>query len=112
MSDTEPDENEEPDEKGRKKSSGTTLTLEEWFEELNKCDRLHQYAKKRKQEKSGEEKREENGKERREESSEKKRKEPKEGTTLSTEKWIETLNKHDDFDQYAKKRRKKSSERC
>jgi hypothetical protein len=61
MSDTEPDENEEPDEKDRKKPNGTTLTLEEWFEELNSCDRLHKYAKKRKQEKSGEEKREGSG---------------------------------------------------
>ena len=109
MPDTEPNENEEPEEK-REEPNGTTLTLEEWFEELNSCDRLHQYAKKRKQEKSGEEKREENGKERREESSEKKWKEPKESTTLSTEKWIETLNKHDDFDQYAKKRKRESGE--
>ncbi len=28
------------------------------------------------------------------------------GTTLSVEEWIEVLNKHDSFDQYAKKRRK------
>jgi hypothetical protein len=90
---TDPDKSE----KDRKEPSGTTLTLEEWFEELNSCDRLHQYAKKRKQEKSGGEKREESGEER--------QKEPKEGTTLSTEEWIEVLNKHDSFDQYAKRRR-------
>ena len=40
----------EPDEKDRKEPNGTTLTLEEWIEELNTCDRLHQYAKKRKRE--------------------------------------------------------------
>ena len=34
------------------------------------------------------------------------------GTTLTLEEWFEELNKHDSFDQYAKKRRKKSSERC
>jgi len=78
-------------EKDRKKPSGTTLTLEEWFEELNEYDRLHQYAKKRKREESGEER----------------RKEPEEGMTLSTEEWIETLNKHDSFDQYAKRRRER-----
>ena len=111
MSDTNSTEKrKEPDEKDSKEPNGTTLTLEEWFEELNEYDRLHQYAKKRKQEKSGEEKREENGKERREESSEKKRKEPKEGTTLSTEKWIETLSKHDPLEQYAKKRKRESGE--
>jgi hypothetical protein len=91
MSDTEPDENEEPDEKGRKKSSGTTLTLEEWFEELNKCDRLHQYAKKRR------------GK-----GDEEKRKEPKEGT-LTEEEWIEELNQYDRLSQYAKRRKEKES---
>jgi len=89
-------DHEESTEKDSNEPSGTTLTLEEWFEELNKCDRLHQYAKKRKREESGEERREE----------------PTEGTTLSTKEWVETLNKHDSFDQYAKKRRKKSSERC
>jgi len=40
----------EPGEKDSKEPSGTTLTLEEWSEELNSCDRLHQYAKKRKRE--------------------------------------------------------------
>jgi len=54
MPDSEHTDDTEPDEKDRKKPNGTTLTLEEWFEELNKCDRLHQYAKKRKRE-SGEE---------------------------------------------------------
>jgi hypothetical protein len=93
MPDTEPNENEEPEEK-REEPNGTTLTLEEWFEELNSCDRLHQYAKKRKREESGKER----------------RKEPREGTTLSTEEWIETLNKHDDFDQCAKKRKRESGE--
>ena len=34
------------------------------------------------------------------------RKEPN-GTTLSTEEWIEMLNKHDRFDQYAKRRRER-----
>jgi hypothetical protein len=93
MPDTEPNENEEPEEK-REEPNGTTLTLEEWFEELNSCDRLHQYAKKRKWEESGKER----------------RKEPREGTTLSTEEWIETLNKHDSFDQYAKRRRERREE--
>jgi hypothetical protein len=83
-------------------SNGTTLTEEEWIEELNKYDRLHQYAKKRKREESSEEKRKRSGKERWEE--------PKEGTTLSTEKWIETLNKHDLLEQYAKKRKRESGE--
>ena len=98
MPDTEPNENEEPEEK-REEPNGTTLTLEEWFEELNSCDRLHQYAKKRKREESSGEKGEESGEER--------RKEPEEGMTLSTEEWIETLNKHDSFDQYAKRRRER-----
>ena len=40
----------ESEEQDKKKPSGTTLTLEEWFEELNKCDRLHQYARRRKEE--------------------------------------------------------------
>jgi hypothetical protein len=31
-------------------------------------------------------------------------------TTLSEEEWIETLNKHDSFDQYAKKRRERRRE--
>jgi uncharacterized protein (UPF0332 family) len=39
----------ESEEQDKKKPSGTTLTLEEWFEELNKCDRLHQYAKRRRE---------------------------------------------------------------
>jgi hypothetical protein len=47
---TDPDNSE----KDRKEPSGTTLTLEEWFEELNKYDRLHQYAKKRKEERDDE----------------------------------------------------------
>ena len=85
MPDTEPDESEEPEEKGEpeekegpekkgrpeekrwKKSGGTTLSRERWFEVLNKHDPLEQYAKKRKQKKSSEGKREESGKERREE---------------------------------------------
>ena len=92
MPDTEPNENEEPEEK-REEPNGTTLTLEEWFEELNSCDRLHQYAKKRKQEKGGKEK----------------RNEPKEGT-LTEEEWIEVLNKHDSFDQYAKRRKEERNE--
>jgi len=54
MSDTEPDEKEEPDEKDSRELNGTTLSTEEWIEELNKCDRLHQYAKKRKRERGGE----------------------------------------------------------
>jgi hypothetical protein len=28
------------------------------------------------------------------------------GTTLSVEEWIQLMNKHDSFDQYAKKRKK------
>ena len=39
----------ESEEQDKKKPSGTTLTLEEWFEELDKCDRLHQYAKRRRE---------------------------------------------------------------
>jgi len=35
-----------------------------------------------------------------------KRREPN-GTTLSVEEWIEVLNKHDRFDQYAKRRRER-----
>ncbi|WP_263787930.1 hypothetical protein [Salinibacter grassmerensis] len=34
----------------RKEPSGTTLTVEEWIELMNKHDRLEQYAKKRKKE--------------------------------------------------------------
>jgi len=48
MPDTEPNENEEPEEK-REEPNGTTLTLEEWFEELNKHDDFDQYAKRRKE---------------------------------------------------------------
>jgi hypothetical protein len=50
MPDPEHTDDTEPEEQDRKKPSGTTLTLEEWFEELNKCDRLHQYARRRKEE--------------------------------------------------------------
>jgi hypothetical protein len=50
MPDTDHTDDTEPEESRRKEPSGTTLTLEEWFEELNSCDRLHQYAKKRKRE--------------------------------------------------------------
>ena len=96
MSDTDPDGND------KRELNTTTLSREKWFEELNKCDRLHQYAKKRKQEKSGGEKREKSGEER--------QKEPKEGTTLSTEEWIEVLNKHDSFDQYAKRRKEETDD--
>ena len=90
MPDTEPNENKEPEEK-REEPNGTTLTLEEWFEELNSCDRLHQYAKKRR------------GK-----GDEEKRKEPKEGT-LTEEEWIEELNQYDRLSQYAKRRKEKES---
>ncbi|PSQ80512.1 MAG: hypothetical protein BRD40_04385 [Bacteroidetes bacterium QS_1_65_9] len=93
MSDTNSTEKrKEPDEKDSKEPSGTTLTLEGGFEELNSCDRLHQYAKKRKQEKSGKEK----------------RKEPREGT-LTEEEWIELMNKYDRLSQYAKRRKEKES---
>jgi hypothetical protein len=44
MTDTQPDEGD------RKEPNGTTLSTEEWIEELNKYDRLHQYAKRRKEE--------------------------------------------------------------
>jgi hypothetical protein len=44
-----------------------------------------------------------------EEPEEKGSKEPN-GTTLSRERWIETLNKHDSFDQYAKRRRERREE--
>jgi hypothetical protein len=33
-----------------KEANGTTLTVEEWIEEMNTYDRLHQYAKKRREE--------------------------------------------------------------
>ena len=33
-----------------KEPNGTTLTVEEWIEEMNKYDRLHQYAKNRREE--------------------------------------------------------------
>ncbi|MCS3662006.1 hypothetical protein [Salinibacter ruber] len=33
------------------------------------------------------------------------------GTTLSVEEWIEELNKHDSFDQYATKRKKERIEK-
>ena len=88
MPDTDPDGND------KRELNTTTLSTEEWFEELNKCDRLHQYAKKQKQEESSEERREE----------------PKEGTTLSQEEWFEELSKHDSFDQYAKRRRERREE--
>ncbi len=39
----------------RKEPNGTTLTVEEWIELMNKHDPLEQYAKKRR-EKSGDEK--------------------------------------------------------
>jgi hypothetical protein len=82
----------ESEEKDRKEPSGTTLTLEEWFEELNKCDRLHQYAKKRR------------GK-----GDEEKQKEPEEGT-LTEEEWIEELNQYDRLSQYAKRRKEERNE--
>ena len=68
--------------------SGTTLSVEEWIEEMNRYDSLSQYAKKR-QEESGEEK----------------RKEPREGT-LTEDEWIELMNKHDRLSQYVKRRRR------
>jgi len=40
-----------PEEKDEREPNGTTLTVEEWIEEMNTCDRLHQYAKRRKEEK-------------------------------------------------------------
>jgi len=39
-----------PVEKDEREPNGTTLTEEEWIEELNRYDRLHQYAKRRKEE--------------------------------------------------------------
>ncbi len=50
MSDAEPDEND------KRELNTTTLSQEEWFEELNKCDRLHQYAKKRRERREEDEK--------------------------------------------------------
>jgi len=35
--------------------NGRLLTEEEWIELMNRYDRLHQYAKKRREEKDGEE---------------------------------------------------------
>jgi hypothetical protein len=32
-----------------RKPNGTTLTVEEWIDEMNKYDRLHQYAKRRRE---------------------------------------------------------------
>jgi hypothetical protein len=46
------------DEEKRKEPNGTTLTVEEWIELMNKYDCLEQYAKKR-QEERGEKRREE-----------------------------------------------------
>jgi hypothetical protein len=37
-----------------KEPNGTTLTVEEWIEEMNTCDRLHEYAKRRKEKSGGE----------------------------------------------------------
>jgi hypothetical protein len=39
-----------PTEKNREEPNGTTLTVEEWIEEMNTCDRLHKYVKRRKEE--------------------------------------------------------------
>jgi hypothetical protein len=50
MPDRDSSEDEEPDENDKRELNGTTLSTEEWIEELNKYDRLHQYAKKRKEE--------------------------------------------------------------
>ena len=44
-----PDKEQIDDEK-REEPSGTTLTVEEWIEEMNKHDRLSQYAKRRREE--------------------------------------------------------------
>ncbi|MCS4182168.1 hypothetical protein [Salinibacter ruber] len=41
---------EHTDGEKRQESDGTTLTVEEWIELMNKYDRLDQYAKKRKEE--------------------------------------------------------------
>ncbi|WP_251921644.1 hypothetical protein [Salinibacter ruber] len=48
-----PDTEHTDGEKKRREQDGTTLTVEEWIELMNKHDRLDQYAKKRR-EKSGE----------------------------------------------------------
>ena len=104
MADTEPDEND------KRELNTTTLSQEEWFEELNKCDPLEQYARKRQQQKSSEKEQEKSGEEKQEESSEERREEPQEGTTLSQEEWFEELSKHDSFDQYAKRRRERREE--
>ena len=48
-----PDKNR-PDDDRREEPSGTTLTVEEWIELMNKHDSLTQYAKER-QEKSDDE---------------------------------------------------------
>ena len=47
---------EHTDGEKRQEPDGTTLTVEEWIELMNKYDRLSQYAKKRR-EKSDDEKR-------------------------------------------------------
>ncbi|MCS3822671.1 hypothetical protein [Salinibacter ruber] len=39
-----------------------------------------------------------------------KRQEP-DGTTLTVEEWIELMNRHDSFDQHAKKRKKEQREK-
>ncbi len=52
---------EHTDGEKRRESDGTTLTVEEWIELMNKHNRLDQYAKKRKNEQR--EKRREEGKE-------------------------------------------------
>jgi hypothetical protein len=82
--------------KEREEPQGTTLSVEEWIEEMNRYDSLSRYAKKR-QEERGEEKREE---------PEEKQEEPREGT-LTEEEWIELMNKHDRLSQYAKQRRER-----
>ncbi|MCS3648825.1 hypothetical protein GGQ08_000119 [Salinibacter ruber] len=38
-----------PEEKNREEPNGTTLTVEEWIELMNKHDPLEQYAKKRRE---------------------------------------------------------------
>jgi hypothetical protein len=49
MPDTESDENEEPEEQDRKEPSGTTLSVKEWIEVLNRHDSFDQYAKRRRE---------------------------------------------------------------
>jgi hypothetical protein len=61
MPDTEDTDGEE-----RREPDGTTLTVEEWIELMNKHDPLEQYAKKRKKERR--EKRREERKEEKDES--------------------------------------------